>query len=173
MTVTAYELVKDFAAPVATMFAAAAAAFVAYRLGSSQAESARLQVDVAKRNWQTANERVVLELFERRIAIYESIRHVVAKAMTTGQPNHVELREYEEAIDRAPFYFGPEVNEYLKRMRIVIIDLEASNSAIKIHDPSGPKLHYDRMLELNGFYETAPKLFGPYIQAHQKVGSWS
>lgn len=167
-----YDLFKDFAGPIATVVAASAAAFVAYRLGSSQAEAARLQAEVAKRNWQTSNERVVLELFERRLAIFEGIRHVVAKIMTSGQPGNAEEREYLEAIDRAPFYFGPEVVQYLERIRIVIIDIEASNSAIKLHDPSGPKLHHDRMIELSGFYREAPKLFGPYIQAHQKVGDW-
>jgi hypothetical protein len=164
-----YEFFKDFAAPIATAGAALAAAFVAYRLGSSQAESARIQAQVAQRNWQTANERVVLDLFERRIAVYEGIRHVVAKVMTSGQPGNTELFEYVEAIDRAPFYFGREVTDYLERIRIVIIDIEASNAQIKMHDPNGPKLHYDRMIELNDFYKKAPELFGPYIQAHQKV----
>ncbi|MCK1320423.1 hypothetical protein IVA94_05730 [Bradyrhizobium sp. 156] len=141
-------------------------------LGSSQAEAARLQAEVAKQNWQTENERVVLELFDCRIAIFEAIRHVVAKTMSSGQPDDGTLYEYAEAIEKAPFYFGPDVNEYLERIRIVIIDLMDSNSAIKLHDPAGPKLHYDRMNELNEYYRTAPKLFGPYIQAHQKVGSW-
>jgi len=29
------------------------------------------------------------------------------------------------------------------------------------------------MIELNDFYKTAPVLFGPYIQAHQKVAAWT
>jgi hypothetical protein len=87
MSPEVYDIFKDFAAPIASIIAASAAAFVAYRLGKSQADSARLQAEIAKRNWQTANERVVLDLFERRIALYEGIRHVVAKVInrTAGQ----------------------------------------------------------------------------------------
>jgi hypothetical protein len=77
-----YDFFKDFAGPIGTVIAAGAAAFVAFRLGKSQAESARMQAQVAMRNWQTANERVVLDLFERRLAIYEGARHVVARVMT-------------------------------------------------------------------------------------------
>lgn len=77
-----------------------------------------------------------MEGFERRIAIFEAIRRVVAEVMETGQPGNVEHQQYAEAIDRASFYFGPEVTDYLERLRIVIIDLEASNSAIKLNEPS-------------------------------------
>jgi len=173
MSPEVYDIFKDFAAPIASIIAASAAAFVAYRLGKSQADSARLQAEIAKRNWQTANQRVVLDLFERRIALYEGIRHLVAKVMTTGQPGNKEYSEYLEAIDRALFYFGPEVTDYLERLRIVILDIEDSNNQIKLASPGGPKLHHDRMIELNDFYKTAPALFGPYIQAHQKVAAWT
>jgi len=44
-----------------------------------------------------------------------------------------------------------------------------SNVQTKMNDPNGPTLHYDRMIELNEFYRKASELFGPYIQAHQKV----
>jgi hypothetical protein len=50
----------------------------------SQAESARIQAQVAKRTWRTQNERIVLDLFERRISIFEGIRKVVAEALRTG-----------------------------------------------------------------------------------------
>jgi hypothetical protein len=49
----AYEIFTDLAGPVATVIAAVAAAFVAFRLGKAQ-------VEIARRNWQTANEKVVL-----------------------------------------------------------------------------------------------------------------
>ena len=45
-----YHLFKDFAGPVATIIAAGAAAFVAYRLGQNQ-------ITVAERNWQTEMKR--------------------------------------------------------------------------------------------------------------------
>jgi hypothetical protein len=59
-----YQVIKDLGGPIATVIASAAAAFVAYRLGKSQIAVAKMQADIAQRNWRTANEKVVLELFE-------------------------------------------------------------------------------------------------------------
>ncbi|MCK1672790.1 hypothetical protein [Bradyrhizobium sp. 150] len=172
-----YETLKDFAGPVATTIAAAAAGFIAYRLGKSQAESARIQAQVAKRNWRTQNERVVLDLFERRIAIFEGIREVVGETLRTGRPDDNIFFRYLVAIDKAPFYFGPEVEEYLEKIRLLIIELQLDGSVIA--DERNPdrtdriRGHAKRMLELSQFYTTSKKLFAPYIQAHQKVGAYT
>jgi hypothetical protein len=72
-----YQVIKDLGGPIATVIASAAAAFVAYRLGKSQIAVAKMQADIAQRNWRTTNEKVVLELFERRLAIYDGIRDVI------------------------------------------------------------------------------------------------
>jgi 2C-methyl-D-erythritol 2,4-cyclodiphosphate synthase len=80
-----YQTIKDFAGPLATVIASVAAAFVAYRLGQNQMMVARAQANIAERNWQTENEKVVLELMERRLAIYKSIREVIAEVMQTGK----------------------------------------------------------------------------------------
>jgi hypothetical protein len=66
--------IKDFAGPLATILASSAAAFVAYRLGSSQVAVARTPALIAERTWQTANEKVVLKLFDQRLAIVGGIR---------------------------------------------------------------------------------------------------
>jgi hypothetical protein len=171
-----YEALKDFAGPVATIFAAAAAAFVAYRLGKSQAESARIQAQVAKRTWRTQNERIVLDLFERRISIFEDIRKVVAEALRTGQPDDALYFEYCKAVELVPYYFGPEIEEYLEKVRHLIIELQLDASIIA--DQRNPdrnersKGHVQRMNDLSDFYKTSKKLFRPYIQAHQKIGAW-
>jgi hypothetical protein len=169
-----YDFFRDFAGPIGTVIAAGAAAFVAYRLGKSQAESARLQAQVATRNWQTANERVVLDLFERRLAIYEGVRHVVARVMTTGQPDDKDYNDYVEAIERVPFFFGPEVVEYFDHIRLAISNLQPTNMnqrvILTIFEVSQKRIVV--MDDIADFYKKAPLLVGPYIQAHQKVGPW-
>jgi hypothetical protein len=169
----AYVFFKDFAGPVATAIAASAAAFVAYRLGRSQIAVAEIQADVAKRNWQTANERIVLDLFERRIAIFEGIRGVVAKVLSTGRPDDETYFEFVKAIDKATYFFGPEVADYLEELRLLIIDLQLDANVISDNRNPDRSEHIkgktERMKKLSKFYETTKVLFGPYIQAHQKI----
>jgi hypothetical protein len=176
MAVGAYEFFKDFAGPIATVIAAGAAAFVAYTLGRSQAKSASVQARVAKSNWQTANERIVLELFERRIAIFEGIRKVVASVMASGQPSDQTYRDYLSATEKAAYYFGPEVNEYLETIRHLILDIESGNIVMRDdfhpHRIEAVQNHTKRMTELSEFNGRAKILFGPYIQAHQKAEAW-
>jgi hypothetical protein len=171
---TAYEFFRDFAGPIGTVIAPSAAAFVAYRLGKSQIAVAETQATVAERNWETANEKIVLELFERRIAIFEGIRKVVSDVLRTAKPTDVDFFEYVSAIDKAPYFFGPEVMDYLETVRILIIELQLDATVIRNHlDPDRPERirgHVTRMTELSKFYEVSKGLFGPYIQAHQKIG---
>jgi hypothetical protein len=161
--------------PFATVAAAIAAAWVAYSLGRAQISVAETQAKIAERNWQTVNEKIVLDLFERRIAIFEGIRAVVSDVLRTGQPTQQEYFQYLKAIDKAPYYFGPEVTEYLETLRHLISELELDHSIISnFYDPARTeriKGRTTRMTELSQFYETSKHLFGPYIQAHQKVES--
>jgi hypothetical protein len=76
--------IRDLAGPVATVLAAAAAAYVAFTLGRSQIAVAKLQAGIAKRAWQTSNEKIVLDLFEKRLAIYEEIRATITPINSSG-----------------------------------------------------------------------------------------
>ncbi|MGA7657441.1 MAG: hypothetical protein WCA96_11750, partial [Methylocella sp.] len=58
-----YQLFKDFAGPIATIIASLAAAFVAWQLG-------RTQADISKSQLRTSREKLRLDLFEKRYAVY-------------------------------------------------------------------------------------------------------
>ena len=103
----------------------------------------------------------------------QSIRKVVAEVLRTGQPGDAAYFEYLKAIDRSGFFFGPEVSEYLEKLRSLIIDLQLDATVIADDKNPNRQAHIKgrtrRMMEMTKFYETAKVLFGPYIQAHQKV----
>src|SRR4051812_40867078 len=85
-----YDAIKDFAGPGATVMASFAAAVVAYMLGRSQRKIAELQAAIAERTWKTANDKIVLELFQPRMEIYDAVSAVVGKSHT-GKPPPNEL----------------------------------------------------------------------------------
>jgi hypothetical protein len=107
----------------------------------------------------------VLDLFERRIAIFEGIRKVVSETLRTGKPNDAVYFEYCKAVELVPYYFGPEIQEYLEKVRRLIIDLQLDASIITNNqDPERNeriKGRTRRMIDLSEFYETSKKLFGP------------
>jgi hypothetical protein len=169
----AWAEIKDIAGPIATVIASAAAAFVAYRLGQSQIAVARTQANIAERNWQTTNEKIVLELFERRLSIYEAIRDVIGSTVRTGDAPDADLYKYDQAIDRVRYFFGAEVQAYLETLRHDLIELNSANRMMKnMLDPQRAawiekrQKHFAAVTE---FYKASPPLFEPYMSAHQKV----
>ncbi|MVT52122.1 hypothetical protein GPL17_16690 [Bradyrhizobium yuanmingense] len=157
---------KDFAGPVATVFAASVAGWVAYTLG-------RAQVAVAERTWQTSNEKIVLDLFEKRFAIFDEIRSVVGEVTRNGTAPPQLFYRYTEATDRVPYFFGPEIAAYLEKLRITLIDLELANKMMENEsDPDRSKWvrkRSEKFLDVTRFYSESAPLFGPYMKAHQKA----
>lgn len=168
-----YQFFKDFAAPIATAIASGTAALVAYRLGQNQTSVAKVQADVAERNWKTQNEEVVLELMERRLAIYENIRAVIAEVMRSGAATDDTYWQYVKAIDQAPYLFGPEVETYLEKMRLHIIELQLGTSLMADNTSpdyqNGVEIKHREFKMIIKFYEEAKPIFGPYIRAHQRA----
>jgi hypothetical protein len=168
-----YQLFKDFAAPVATVIASGAAAFVAYRLGQNQIMVAKAQANIAERNWQTENEKVVLELMERRLAIYQNIQEVISDAIRTRRSDNDIFQRYMRATIQIPYLFGPEVETYLYEMRVHLsnlqlgTDLTADNTSPNYQ--KGVELIQSGFKGIMNFHEEAKPIFGPYIRAHQRV----
>lgn len=164
---------KDFAGPAATAFAAVAAGWVAYQLGQSQIAVAKTQAAIAERKWKTSNEKIVLGLFDRRFSIFEEVRSIIGEIVRSGiASNELQFR-YQKAIDRVPYFFGEEVQEYLERIRLHIIDLSLANSMMEnLADPDRSKWVEKRSTEflaITNFYKDSAPLFGPYMKAHQKA----
>lgn len=167
-----HQLFRDFAAPVATIIASGAAAFVGYRLGQNQIMVAKAQANIAERNWQTANEKVVLELMERRLAIYEGIREIISEIMRTGTANDDIYWRYAKAVDQIPYLFGPEVETFIEKIRVHIIELQLGTSLMDTTSPDyqkGVEIRHREFKAIMKFYEEAKPIFSPYIRAHQRV----
>jgi hypothetical protein len=158
---------------VATVLAGAAAAYVAFTLGRSQIAVAKLHADIAKRAWQTSNEKIVLDLFEKRLAIYEDIRAAITPINRSGNTADEDFNKYCQSIDRARYFFGLDVLNYLERIRIALINHQLACGMVSNDStpdrPDWVKQKLEAFKQIIGFYTEAPPLFAPYMQAHQKA----
>lgn len=66
---------------------------------------------IAWRQWKTAQDKVKLDLFDRRFAVFMDVRRVVSEAASLGKISDVTLPR--EIIARGRFLFGQEVYEQL------------------------------------------------------------
>src|SRR5260370_40561560 len=71
---TTYEFFKDFAGPIVTVVAAAAATVVTIKLGFKQVSIAPEQTRFAKANSRSAQQKIILDLFDKRWSSVKAIR---------------------------------------------------------------------------------------------------
>jgi hypothetical protein len=67
--------------------------------------------------WRTAQQKAVLDLFDRRHAIYEIVRKAVG-TMVSSSTTFDQSREIEfvDAMERTLFFFGDDVENYIREL---------------------------------------------------------
>src|ERR1700723_2028312 len=70
---------------------------------------------------RTAQQKVAIELFDERYKIYEDLKDVIVRFLQGINFTNELQQKYMDAQNRARFYFGAEVEDYLEKTRIDII----------------------------------------------------
>ena len=151
-----YAALKDFAAPVATIIAAFSAVTVTGYF--------------AFRQWQTAQEKLRLDLFDKRFALYEELRAAVVRR---GIDQNSVL-DFKRATSRAQFLFGREVQTFLdeiaKDLSHVMVLQNRQPSAVAEDQSEVSKAELlARLNRLTDFFKDFDELVAPYMNQHQKA----
>lgn len=154
-----YGIIKDFAGPVATVIAAIAASYIAYRFGRAQMNATR--------------ERTVLDLFDRRWGVVDELRSAIASVLTEGVPRSEALALYDKASIRATLLFGPDVIDHLAETRRSLISLKLAAVRVKSDDDEVrikfADIEAERLTHISEFFERLDRSIQPYMAMHQKL----
>ncbi|KRB61385.1 hypothetical protein ASE04_21200 [Rhizobium sp. Root708] len=122
---------------------------------------------IAFLQWRTAHQKVVLDLFEKRLSVFTQAREAVHRVMIDGKADHVAHREILEALDGSTFIFGSDVREYLHELANTFALLNAKNAEMEIDARAAPERRaaFDKII---AFYRRAPELLSPYMRMDQK-----
>ena len=148
-----YCVLKDFAGPVATIIAAGAAVTVTGYF--------------ARRQWQTAHEKLLLDLFDKRFALYEELISVLWRYATDSIHVLEAQIDFARTTSRAQFLFGPEVQAFLKGKGN---DLLQESAAVIREGRSRPdeEEQLARGRHVSDFIGELDKLVALYMNHHQK-----
>jgi hypothetical protein len=127
---------------------------------------------VAFLQWRMAQQKAVLDLFEKRFKIYEVVKSCVDQMRTNPEDfGNERQREFLKARDEAYFFFGDDVQKYLERLRkdlLTVYDTTRFEATTTDRDQA--------MSRINKFYEDGQPLFAKYMRFSQTVpstfGSW-
>ncbi len=81
--------------------------------------------------WRTAQHKAVLDLFDRRHAIYEVVRNAVGRMIA----NSLDFDQQREVafianMERAYFFFGDDINRYLKQLFEEILTVRTADAEL-------------------------------------------
>jgi hypothetical protein len=124
---------------------------------------------IAGLQWWTAQEKVLLDLFDRRFAVYEELRAVLG-----GLRDQDAYLRFKMASSRAQFLFGPEIKTFLDKIAEDLI-WEMGNWTLNPSPvPAGTTMTVsaeviERQTRLAHFFKDFDELIFPYMNHHQKM----
>src|SRR6266516_5413509 len=112
--------------------------------------------------WRTSHQRAVVELFEKRMAVYDAIRAVMAEVLREGAIPDKAPGEFIRVVDKVEFLFGPEVKKYLDNLYQLLIRHRAGDKLKDHIKPENQKREEDayvrRLEKFSAFFEEFPRL---------------
>jgi hypothetical protein len=80
---------------------------------------------IAYRQWQTTQDKLRLDLFEKRYAYFIALRELMIDVIQHGQPESEKLNDFTRKIVGAEFVFNAELSEYIQSVRARAQQLKA------------------------------------------------
>ncbi len=74
---------------------------------------AAIAVYIAYQQWQTNRRRLDVDLYDRRLRIYETVTKYISAVLTTLHPTLEDLLEFRRSTAEADFLFGSDIRKYL------------------------------------------------------------
>lgn len=123
--------------------------------------------------WRTEHHRAMLDLFDRRMSVYQSVRDAVGIVNGNGHGSEAADRLLLEAIGKAQYLFGADVNRYLMQMWHNLSYLSVVHSEVEALEPGAEKeaairKRHELFKKITLFYLDEDKVFGPYMRMDQK-----
>ncbi|UYO47792.1 hypothetical protein [Rhodopseudomonas palustris] len=121
-----FEIAKVFAGPVATVFAAAVAVFVTWRIGRQQLQLSRQQAEVARAQRDIAFDKLKHDLFEHRYAIYTAAETILKALIGVDRVcgiTEIQVDANLRTLQEAVFFFPDETVAVFEEIKKRAIDL--------------------------------------------------
>lgn len=135
---------------------------------------ALLAATIGFAQWRTAQQRAVLDVFDKRWEVYTRLREVVSEVVSQGSVRNETSTNFIRAADGAHFLFGKSVIDYIDKIYAAMLEHHVAES--QMESPASPDARqtaienkYRHFKVICDFYSEFPKLAGPYLQMHQRV----
>lgn len=122
--------------------------------------------------WRTANQKVVVDLYDRRLKVFAKIEGAIGQVVREGNCDNTAFYEFSQGQADARFLFGNDVLDYLQELRKCLSFMVSFSDVVIDRSADREKLinkKSEMMTKFMNFYQESPALFGPYIGLTQKL----
>ena len=95
-----------------------------------------IAVYIAYQQWQTNRRRLELDLYERRLHVYQAVSQFIYKVLTGFSPELQDISDLRRNTFEADFLFGADIRDYVRSLDTHARDLwNGTKCATMEHDP--------------------------------------
>jgi hypothetical protein len=126
-------------------------------------------VIIAALQWRVADNKLRLDLFDRRYKVYDATRNFVAVIIREATFTDSQLIDFNIGTSDAKFLFGPDVDAYLAEIRKRAVHMRTTRQLLERPQASDDELsrhtraEYDDLLWLCEQITAMTKTFAPYL----------
>ncbi len=126
-------------------------------------------VVIAALQWRVVDNKLRLDLFDRRYKVYDAARNFVASIMREASVTESQLADFNIGTSDAKFLFEPDVAEYLAEIRKRALHLRTTRELLKRPPASDDELarlaqaENDAVSWLGDQITEMTKIFTPYL----------
>ena len=129
---------------------------------------------IAWGQWVTARTKLILDLYDKRRAVYSRFHGPIGEAMREGRSDFANYRDYIVVLDEAHFLFGRDVQDFIEDMRETLNQLGLATSMLRDGNDQRMaeaerlkfvRLEHDCMRELAEFWTRLDRL-SDSVHAH-------
>lgn len=71
---------------------------------------------IAYQQWKLNRQKLFLDLYDRRLKIYEEVRQILGIVARDARASYDDLLKFRKAVSEADFLFEPEISKYIKEI---------------------------------------------------------
>jgi hypothetical protein len=104
---------------------------------------------IAYRQWQTAKEKLILDLFDRRMNVYQKLRQSISLVNASGKVSDEAERLFLEAENEAVFLFEQDIHAYLRDLWLIYVNARVltRKNGLPAQDATA---HWTKLMEATG-----------------------
>jgi uncharacterized ubiquitin-like protein YukD len=129
-------------------------------------------VYIALQQWQTNRQKLILDLYDRRLRVYEEVRKIILIITIDLDVSIEDLHKFRVSVSEADFLFGSEVTDYINEIFNRGLNLSKCSRQYRDYTQEKPegydndnivKEKYSEALWLTSQFEPSKQVFKKYL----------